>query len=150
MSSTPLGTRSLKVLIDGVERYADVTNCSIEAAAADADVTTFFDAAQGGKREYTLKGTALQDPADATSLWNLMWLHLGEEIPIVLNPYGGGTLSATNPGFAGTVVVSEPDGTFVGGEADESTTARFTNEFEWKFTEKPTLVTTGDYGEPEE
>jgi len=146
MSSTPLGTRSLKVTIDGVERYADVTKCSIESAAADSDVTTFFDASQGGKREYTLKFTALQDPGDATSLWNLVWLHLGEDIDVVLNPYGGGTLSETNPAFSGTVTVAEPDGTLVGGEADDSTTARFTNELEWKFTAKPTLVTTGTYG----
>lgn len=141
MSSTPLGTRSLKLKIDGVEYTADVSKVYIDSAAADSDFVSFADAKAGGRREYTLKFTATQDPADATSIWNIVWTQTGEEIDVEVNPYGGAAASAANPTFTGTVTITEPDGTILGGEADPSTTARFTMELEWKFTAKPTKVT---------
>lgn len=141
MSNTPLGTRSLKLTIDGVERYADVSKVTIKSKEADSDFVSFADAAAGGKRDYSLAFTATQDPADATSIWNIMWDQPGEEVPVVVLPYGGATVSATNPAFEGTLIVSEPDGDLLGGEADASTTAKFTIDLEWKFTAKPEKVT---------
>lgn len=140
MSSTPLGTRSLKLDIDGVEYTADVSKVSIESAAADSDFVSFADAKAGGRREYTLKFTATQDPADAASIWNTIWTQAGEEIDVEVNPYGGAAPTAATPTFTGTVIITEPDGTLLGGEADPSTTARFTMDLEWKFTAKPTKV----------
>jgi hypothetical protein len=145
MSSTPLGTRSLKIKIGSAEYNADVSNCSIESAKADSDFVSFAQAASGGAREYTLKFTATQDPADATSIWTKVWGSAGTTAAVVLNPYGGTTLSASNPGFSGNVVITEPDGTLLGGGADDSTTAKFTIDLEWKFTAKPTMTTTGTY-----
>ncbi|MCA1984796.1 hypothetical protein [Nocardioides nematodiphilus] len=145
MSATPLGTRSLKLKIGSTEYNADVSNCTIEAAAADSDFTSFAAAASGGARQYKLKFTATQDPADATSIWNKIWTAAGTTVAVSVNPYGGTTFSATNPGFTCNAVISEPDGTILGGGADSSTTAKFTIDVEWDLTAKPTLVTTGSY-----
>lgn len=145
MSTTPLGTRSLKIKIGATEFYADVNNVEIVSAAADSDFTSFQAAAAGGARQYSLKFTATQDPADATSIWSQVFTNAGSTVAVSLNPYGGGTFSATNPGFTGNVVITEPDGTLLGGDADPSTTARFTMDLEWTFTAKPSKVTTGTY-----
>lgn len=145
MSATPLGTRLLKIKIGATEFNVDVSNVTIESAETDSDFTSFAQAAAGGARDYTLNFTATQDPADSTSLWNQVWTNAGSTVAVSLNPYGGGTFSASNPGFSGSVVITEPDGTLLGGEADASTTARFTIECSWKFTAKPTKVTSGTY-----
>jgi hypothetical protein len=47
--------------------------------------------------------------------------------------------TTTYPKFSGTVTITEPDGDLVGGDADQSTTARFTTDVEWVFTAKPTF-----------
>jgi len=145
MSATPLGTRSLKIKIGAVEYNTDISNCRIVSAASDSDFTSFAQAAAGGARDYTLAFTATQDPADSTSLWRKVFDSAGTTVAVSLNPYGGTTFSTSNPGYAGNVVITEPDGDMLGGEADASTTARFTIDLEWKFTAKPTQVTTGTY-----
>jgi hypothetical protein len=145
MSSTPLGTRSLKVKIGNTEFNTDINNCSIESAAADSDFVSFAAAASGGARKYSLKFTATQDPADPNSIWTKVWTAAGSTVAAMVNPYGEGTLSEDNPGFSGNLVVAEPDGTLLGGGADASTTAKFTMDLEWDFTAKPELVTTGTY-----
>lgn len=145
MTATPLGTRSLKFKIGATEFFADVKNCTIESKAADQAFTSFADAAAGGKRQYSLKFTATQDPADATSIWNQVFANAGSTVAVSINPYGGTTFSATNPGFTGNVVITEPDGTLLGGDADPDVTARMTIDLEWVFTAKPTKVTTGTY-----
>lgn len=145
MSATPLGTRSLKIKIGTVEYNVDVSNVTIESAESDSDFTSFAQAAAGGARDYTLNFTATQDPADSTSLWSKVFDSAGTTVAVSLNPYGGTTFSASNPGFTGNVVITEPDGPLLGGEADASTTARFTMECSWKFTAKPTKVTSGTY-----
>ena len=142
MSTSPLGTRTLKITIDSVEYTADVSSVKITSAAADSDFTSFADAAAGGKREYKLEFTATQDPGDANSIWSQMWDNAGDSVPVKVLPYGGATISATNPSFEGTVVITEPDGTLLGGDANASTTARFTMELAWKFIAKPTRKTT--------
>lgn len=145
MSSTPLGTRSLKIKVGSTEHNMDVSNCRIVSAETDSDFTSFAQAAAGGARDYTLEFTATQDPADSTSLWSRVFDSAGSTVPVSINPYGGSTFSASNPGFTGSVVITEPDGDLLGGEADASATSRFTMDLAWKFTAKPTRVTTGTY-----
>jgi len=141
MSASPLGTRSLKMKIGAVEFNTDVSNVRITSQESDSDFVSFADAAAGGAREYRLACTATQDPADVNSIWNMVWTKAGQDAVIVLDAYGGGAPSATNPTINGTVVISEPDGDLLGGEANASTTAKFTFEIEWTFKAKPTLVT---------
>lgn len=136
-----LGTRTLKIEIDGEQRAAEVTKCRIRSAAGDSGVVTFADAAAGGKRLHTLEFTAMQDPADADSIWNLVWASAGSTVTVEIDPYGGGEPSLANPMFTGSVIVAEPDGDLLGGDANPSSTARWTMDLKWEFTAKPTKVT---------
>ena len=145
MSTLPLGTRSLKIKIGATEFYADINDCRIVSAAADSDFTSFQAASQGGARKYTLKFTCTQDPSDTTSIWSQVFNNAGSTVAVSVNPYGGATFSATNPGFTGNVVITEPDGDLLGGAANADPTARFTMDLEWDFTAKPTKVITGTY-----
>lgn len=144
MSSTPLGTRSLKIEIEDKEYTSDISSCTIDTASGSSDFTSFEDARNGGAREYTLKFKATQDPADPDSIWNMIWDLAGEDAQVTINPYGGAAPSAANPQFVGTVVITEPDGTILGGEANASTTAKFTMDVAWKFKAKPAKKITAD------
>lgn len=136
-----LGTRSLKLEIEGVDYSDEVSSVRILAGESDADFVSFADAAAGGAREYRLALTLLQN-TDSAALWYLIWSAAGTEVDVVVRPNGGTTPSTTNPQFTGTVVVTEPDGDLLGGDADRSASARFTTEVEWVFTAKPVLDTT--------
>jgi hypothetical protein len=59
----------------------------------------------------------------------------------VVRPYGNTVPTVAEPHFTGTVTISEPDGDYLGGDADPSTSARFVTEVEWIFTAKPVMVT---------
>jgi hypothetical protein len=141
---TALGTRLLKIKIGSTEYTAQVSKAVIVSGAADQDFVTFADAAAGGKREYRLNFTAVQD-TDTGTLWDKVFTSAGTSAALVLNPYGVATATATAPFFTGNVTITEPDGDFVGGEADSSTSARFTFECSWVFDAKPTKVTTGSF-----
>ena len=134
-----VGTRNLTLTIGGTEWTAQVTGARITSAAADSDVTTFADAASGGSRQYTLTFTGVAD-YQAASLWDEIYSHAGDTVAFVLPPYGG-SASATDPQFSGNAVITEPDGDFIGGDANSSTTARFTYDAAWPCTAKPTRVT---------
>jgi hypothetical protein len=135
-----LGTRNLTISIGGTDYTTEVSNCRITSGESDSDFVPFSAAASGGSRVYTLAFTAAQDPA-ADSLWDKMWTAAGTTAAVIVKPAGGTTASATQPHFTGNVVITEPDGDILGGEANASTTARFTFECEWEFTAKPTRVT---------
>jgi len=134
-----IGTRKLKVEVDGTEYTADVSNCRFTSAAGDSDFTPFSAAAAGGSRKYQLVGTAAQD-AVADSFWDIVYSQAGADIPVTLMPYGNAVPSATEPHFTSTITVSEPDGDFLGGEANSSTTAKFTFDFAFDCT-RPERVT---------
>lgn len=134
-----LGTRKLTLTVDGDEVAPEVSTCVIRASESDSDFVSFQAASSGGGRTYSLGITMAQDP-EAGSLWDQIWSHAGEEVPVVVRPYGNATASATQPHFTGDVVISEPDGDLLGGEADASTTARFVTEVEWVFVSKPLRV----------
>lgn len=138
---TALGTRALTLTIGGEDYTAQVSNCRITAGDSDTDFVSFADAAAGGAREYKLAFTAVQDP-EADTIWDLVWSQAGTTVAAVIKPNGGTTASATQPHFTGNVVITEPDGDILGGEANASATAKFTFEAEWTFTAKPTRVTT--------
>jgi hypothetical protein len=135
-----LGTRSLTISVGGTDFTSQVSNCRIVSGEADSDFVTFANAAAGGSRVYTLAFTAVQDPETA-SLWDKVWTAAGTTAAVIIRPNGGTTASATEPHFTGNVVITEPDGDLLGGEANASTTARFTFDAEWEFTAKPTRVT---------
>lgn len=135
------GTRKLKIEVDGDEYTAEISNCRFTSAAGDSDFTTFEDAANGGGRQYQLVGTAGQDPA-ADSFWDLVYSQVGADLPVTLMPEGNAIPSPTQPHFTSTATISEPDGDFIGGEANASTTAKFTFDFAFDCT-RPVRVTSG-------
>lgn len=132
-----LGTRLLKLEIDGDQVEAEVSKAVITSNDAGSDFTTFADAAAGGAREYRLEFTAVQDPVNSASIWRKVFDQAGDDVDFILDPVGGGTAGAGNPLYSGTVTITEPDGDFLGGSADKSTSARFTFDCAWVLTGKP-------------
>jgi hypothetical protein len=135
-----IGTRKLTLTIDGDDVTPEVSSVTIASAESKSDFVSFADAATGGSRQYSLKVKMTQDAA-AGSLWDQAWSHAGDDIDVVVRPYGNAVASVSEPHFTGTVTVTEPDGDLLGGDADASTSARFIIEVEWVFIAKPTRVT---------
>jgi len=135
------GTRALVLRVNGTDYSAAVSKVRIKAGETDAGFVSFADAAVGGLRKYKLVMTLKQDNA-TTALWYFAWSQAGQTVPYEVWPNGrpgGGTATPTQPKFTGNVVVLEPDGDLVGGDADPSTTKYFTTDVEWDCTGKPVL-----------
>lgn len=135
-----LGTRLLTLSIGGSDYTAQVSKTVITSNPADSDFTTFAQAATGGGREYRLEFTAVQDLA-TTTLWDKVWTVPGTTVAGLLKPYGNASASVSQPHYTFNATVTEPDGDFIGGEADASTTSRMTFECSWVLDAKPTKVT---------
>jgi hypothetical protein len=135
-----IGTRLLQLTINSVDVTAEISTGKITSNDAGSDFTTFADAAAGGAREYRLEFTAVQDAATG-SLWTEVFDNAGDSVPFLLKPYGNATASASQPHFSGNATITEPDGDFIGGDADKSTTARMTFSCAWVCDAKPTRVT---------
>lgn len=134
-----LTARSLKITVDGTERYAEVFAATVDADDAEQDAVTFKEASEGGARAYTLKITLTQDMA-ADTLWTEVWDNAGTDVPVVLMPYGNAAASATQPHFTMDASIREPNGTIMGGEADANPLTRWTIEVEWPLLAKPVRV----------
>lgn len=130
--------RLLTLEIDGVDYSDQASNASVNSAESDSDFLSFADAASGSARDYTLVMTVAQDLAVGT-LWREIFDNPGDTVPFTIAPYGNATATASQPHVVGSAVISEPDGTFVGGESTLSTTAAHTVEVEWRMTGKFTL-----------
>lgn len=134
------GTRLLVLRIGGTDYSAAVNKARIVSGETDSDFHSFADCAAGGARKYVLKMNVKQDDA-SSALWFYAWSQAGQTVAYELWPNGrpvSGTPSAAQPKFSGNVVVMEPDGDFLGGDADPSVTKVFQSEFEWDCTAKPT------------
>lgn len=137
---TQLGTRLLTLEVDGGDVTAEVSKAVITSTEADSDFVTFADAAAGGNRQYALNIVAAQDTA-ADTVWDKVWSAAGTTITCIVAPYGNVAPSVGQPHYSCQAVISEPDGDFLGGEADASTSAKFTFEVVWELTGKPTKIT---------
>jgi hypothetical protein len=135
-----LGTRALVLTIGGTDYTAQVSKAVISSGDRDSDFVTFADAAAGGARDYALEFTAVQDMA-TTTLWDKVWSLSGTSVAYLIKPYGNATASVSQPHYSGNATITEPDGDFIGGEADSSTSARMTFECSWVLDAKPTKVT---------
>jgi hypothetical protein len=139
-----LGTRLLKLKVGSTFYENSVSNVRLLADEKESDFITFAEAASGGAREYKLALTMKQD-TDATSLWYYVWASSGTTVAVEVWPNGQNSVTpntptAVFPKFSGSVVISEPDGDLLGGEADKSATSFFTAETEWTFIAKPILA----------
>lgn len=134
------GTRSLILEIAGEEVDNQISKGVVTAGESDADFTTFRVARGGGAREYRIEMTAVQDHAE-DSVWDLTFTSAGETVPFLLRPYGNAVPSVSQPHYSGNVTIAEPDGDWIGGEANSSTSARFTVDLSWVCDGKPTKIT---------
>jgi hypothetical protein len=135
-----VGTRLLTLTVAGNSATDQVATAKFTAGDADSDFVTFADAAAGGARQYNLEFTAAQDMVSGT-LWDLIWTSPGTTVLARIAPYGNAVASVAQPHYEASVVVKEPDGDFIGGDADVSTTAKMTYSAVWPCTAKPTKIT---------
>lgn len=137
---TALGTRTLVITVGGEDYTAQVSKAVITSGEADSDFVTFADAAAGGARDYNLNFEAAQDLSTGT-LWDKIWTAAGSTVACLLKPYGNAEASVAQPHYSFNATVKEPDGDFIGGAANSSTTARMKFECTWPLDAKPTKVT---------
>ncbi len=136
-----VGTRKLVLRVDSTDFTDSVKDVRIVAGDKDSDFMSFAEALAGGARQYAL-ALSMKQSTDTTSLWYYAWSEAGTDVAVEVWPNGygaAGAASTDKPKISGTVTIVEPDGDFLGGEANKSTTAKFTTEVEWIFTAKPTL-----------
>jgi hypothetical protein len=138
--ATVIGTRKTVLKVATTDFSDHISKCVIVSGDKDSDFMSFTEALAGGSRDYTLELTIKQDTA-AASLWYYAWGSAGTDVAVEFWPCGvTSPATAATPKFSGTVTVVEPDGDFLGGEANKSNTATNTTEVKWKFTAKPTLT----------
>lgn len=133
-TSTRIRGKALKLSVDAVDYWCDVTSVVLKNEEADGDVTTFCDAAAGGARQFYFEVEAIQS-TDSASFWNYLWENTGDEVPFVFAPHGNTAASTTQPHFTGSLVIGpKPD---LGGNANET----FTFETRLDVVGTPTKVT---------
>ena len=131
--------RTLLISIGGTEYNTQVFEAHVDADDADSKDITFAEAAAGGGRKYTLAITLTQDLI-ASTLWDKIFTAAGSDVTVLMKPYGNTAASATQPHFSMTANVREPNGTFIGGQADANVQTRYNIEVEWPLAAKPTRV----------
>lgn len=133
-------TRATYFLVGDTDFSDSSSVATIASAAGASDFVSFQAARNGGNRDYTLNITAGQDLA-ASSLWYMTYSQTGQDIDCILKPYGNDDApSEDQPWVKTTATISEPNGDWIGGAADPSTTARQTFQVSWSCT-RPVLVT---------
>lgn len=135
--------RLIALSVDSDDVSDQVSSARITSAAADGGWLSFAAARSGGDRDYALVMTIAQDHASDT-LWDLIWSGAGTEVDFVYAPYGNSVPSVTEPHYAATAIVAEPDGDFLGGEATLSVSAVATIEVTWPLTGKPSKITSAE------
>lgn len=108
----PDGASSPVSVADDVKQW-ELTNEDKD----DSDLT-FYEAAQGLGKDYSLALTAISSTL-AGSLWRFLWDNPGAEIGVVVGPHGNATPTAEKPHFTFRAKV--------GGKPQLSNEARVTN-----------------------
>jgi len=135
--SKRLKGNALSLKIDQTDFWMDVTSCKVTNDDADSKVVTFYDAANGGGKAYTLEITAIQS-LDPTSFWSYAWDNVGKTVPYVYAPKGVADAPTPDaPWFVGNVTIGAPPE--LGGDAGED--EEYTTDLKWKLDGKPTKVT---------
>lgn len=133
---------SLNIGVSGTPADVDneVSSFTINSNKSDSDFLTFAESRAGeGPKTYTAVLTLTQDHV-AGSLWDLVWSHVGETASGVWAPYGNDLPSPEKPHYEFTATIAEPEGVFLGGDANSSTTATATVEVTWSLDARPTKV----------
>jgi hypothetical protein len=100
---------------------------------------TFEDAAEGGGRQFFLRGAAVQSTQSA-AFWRYVWENSGEEdVPYTIAPHGNAAPTADEPHFVGTLTIG-PKPT-IGSEASTDRTSASQFDFEFEIDDEPTMDT---------
>lgn len=123
-TSTRIKANSLKLTIDGNDYWSDFSSVVMQSEDASADVTTFYDASIGGRRDFYFTVSGVQS-VEAASFWRAMWADAGSEVAFVYAPKGNATAGADAPHFTGTVRIPAKGAFQLGGEASADGTFAF-------------------------
>jgi len=102
-ASTRIKAQNITFSIDGVDYACDATSVNLELGDAPGDVRTFCEVSVGKQWALSLEGIT---SGDATSLYRILWDNYGTEVGFVIAPHGG-SASASEPHYSGTVVFNE-------------------------------------------
>lgn len=121
----------------GTDRSVDILRYAIENEEADSDAVTFEDAAEGGGRQFYMRGDAVQSTQTA-AFWRYCWENSGQEnVPYTIAPHGNAVPTAEEPHFVGTLTLGPKPS--LGGEASTDPKSAFTFEFEFAIDGEPTM-----------
>jgi hypothetical protein len=135
-----VGSRKAELYVDGVNVTDEVSRIILASKASTSEFISFAEALAGGGRDYSLKFRIRQDTA-TDSLWYVIWSAAGDDVTYEFWPNGGSpTPGTTTPKLSGTVTVAEPDGDYLGGDADVNPRKILVTEVEWMCTDKPSLT----------
>lgn len=123
-TSTRIKANKLKLTIDDVDYWADLSSVTLSSEDAAADVNTFYDASLGGRRDWYFTVSGVQS-TDTASFWRAMWDAAGTEVPFVYNPHGESSASSTKPNFTGTVRIPAQGAFQLGGDSSADGTFSF-------------------------
>jgi hypothetical protein len=124
VTSTRIKANALKLTIDGTDYWADFSSVMLQSEEAASDVTTFYDASLGGRRDFFFTVSGVQS-TESTSFWRAMWADAGTEVAFIYAPHGNATASANQPHFTGTVRLPPQGAVMLGGEASPDGTFSF-------------------------
>lgn len=124
VTSTRIKANALLLSIDAVDYYADFSSVVLQSEDASTDVTTFYDASLGGRRDFYFTVSGVQS-TEASSFWRAMWDDAGTEVAFIYAPNGNATASASEAHFTGTVRLPPRGALQLGGEASPDGTFAF-------------------------
>lgn len=129
---------TLKQGVGAATSYGDdVKSIQINSEDRDDSDLTFYEAAQGQVKDFTVALTAIQS-TESGSLWKNLWDNPGAEFAVVYGPHGNAVASATKPHFTFTAkATGQPP---IGGEARRGK-ERYEFEYELEVISAITLVT---------
>jgi hypothetical protein len=123
-TSTRIKANALLLSIDGTDFWADFSSVVLQSEDASADVTTFYDASLGGRRDFYFTVSGVQS-TESTSFWRAMWADAGTEVAFIYAPHGNATVTADKPHFTGTVRIPARGAFQLGGESSADGTFSF-------------------------
>jgi hypothetical protein len=123
-TSTRIKANALLLSIDGTDYWADFSSVMMQSEDAASDVTTFYDASLGGRRDFYFTVSGVQS-TEAASFWRAMWTDAGTEVAFIYAPSGNATPSADLPHFTGTVRLPPRGALQLGGDASPDGTFAF-------------------------
>jgi hypothetical protein len=123
-TSTRIKANALLLSIDGTDYWADFSSVVMQSEDASADVTTFYDASLGGRRDFYFTVSGVQS-TEAASFWRAMWADAGTEVAFIYAPHGNAAAASDKPHFTGTVRIPAKGAFQLGGDASPDGTFSF-------------------------